>query len=118
MPAVTKALEEKRSAGQIGSSFEAAIKLLTKDQNRYNYLDGLKADLTEIFKVSLVSVSMIGAIDDPATAIAGCPDTVLEVSKAPGEKCERCWNYAQEGQRDADHIFVCNRCLSVMQGGT
>ncbi len=49
-------MEEMRACGSIGSSFDAQINLLTKDQIRYNFLTSLKDDLTEVFKVSSVSV--------------------------------------------------------------
>ncbi|HOW42555.1 MAG TPA: isoleucine--tRNA ligase [Candidatus Omnitrophota bacterium] len=117
IPTVTKLLEEKRVAGLIGSSFEAAIKLLTKDQNRYNYLDGLRMDLTEIFKVSSIEISKTDSLSGTHSVSPACPDLAFDVTKAGGQKCERCWNYAQEGQKDSDQTFLCTRCLSVVQGG-
>ena len=56
IPPVAKALEEKRNQEIIGSSFDAQIILLTNKQFYYKYLDGLKEDLPEIFKVSQVII--------------------------------------------------------------
>ncbi len=106
VPEVAKALEELRSKGEIGSSFDAKIKLLTNNENRYNYLIGLRADLPEIFKVSQVEIEKQAA----------CPDIAIEVSKADGVKCQRCWNYAHSVGTDKDHPLICDRCREAVGG--
>ncbi|MFA5155883.1 MAG: isoleucine--tRNA ligase [Candidatus Omnitrophota bacterium] len=104
IPEVTKVLEEKRSAGLIGSSFDAKIKLLTNNEIRYNYLSALRQDLPEIFKVSQVEV-------EKREGPAG-----IEVSKADGIKCERCWNYSHSVGADKDHPLICDRCCRAITG--
>ena len=101
---VNKELEEKRSAGLIGSSFDARINILTKDQIRYTYLDSLKADLTEIFKVSQVTLG----------CSAAHPDIAVAVAKADGAKCTRCWNYSEKVGQSAAHPILCDRCLEAI----
>jgi isoleucyl-tRNA synthetase len=117
IPAVTKALEEKRAAGEIGSSFDAKINILTNDRNRYTYLESLKTDLLEIFKVSGVSVSMAGKLESSAQAQADLTDIAFEVHKADGNKCERCWNYSASVGSDPQHSQLCDKCLAAIQGG-
>jgi isoleucyl-tRNA synthetase len=117
IPAVTKALEEKRCAGLIGSSFDAKINILTKDQNRYNYLDGLRGCLPEIFKVSQVMISRVDTLDAKGQIDAGHPDVALEVLKADGQKCERCWNFTQSVGKHKTHSTLCDQCLAAIQGG-
>lgn len=98
---IAKALEEKRSAGLIGSSFDAQIKLLTKDQKRYKYLDSLKDDLSEIFKVSRVSIEKTDKED------------AVVVEKAQGGKCVRCWNYSLQTGSSEEHPLLCERCVEA-----
>ncbi|MCX5714005.1 MAG: class I tRNA ligase family protein, partial [Candidatus Omnitrophica bacterium] len=54
IPFAAKALEEMRGRQEIGSSFDARINLLTNNENRVKYLESLRDELTEIFKVSQV----------------------------------------------------------------
>ena len=105
IPEVAKALEERRSNGEIGSSFDAKINLLTNNQNRYKYLESLRSDLTEIFKVSQVVLEYDSAH----------PEMAVIVSKASGEKCVRCWNYKEDVGIDKDHPLICSKCLEAVK---
>jgi len=109
VPDAAKALEELRSRGEIGSSFDAKINLLTNNPKRYKFLQSLKADLAEIFKVSQVEIEL------DRNAPADIP--VITVSKAEGIKCVRCWNYSVSVGNNKDHPLICDRCLSAI-GGT
>lgn len=104
IPEVTKALEEKRASGIIGSSFDAKIKLLTSDENRYKYLNSLSEDLCEIFKVSQIEV----------VRQENCPNVIIGVEKAEGVKCERCWNYSLDVGIDKDHPLICGKCREAV----
>jgi isoleucyl-tRNA synthetase len=110
IPDIAKALEEKRAAGQIGSSFDAQIILLTNSQNRYNYVASLKPDLLEIFKVSQVSIEKT---DEPGRGAVSkaCPEVAIEVKKADGAKCVRCWNYSIAVGKFSKHPEICDKCL-------
>ncbi|MDD2751683.1 MAG: isoleucine--tRNA ligase [Candidatus Omnitrophica bacterium] len=102
-PVIAKALEEKRTAGQIGSSFDAKIKLLTNNSDRYKVLTSLKADLCEIFKVSQVEILK-----------EGNNEFFAEVLKADGEKCARCWNYSAAVGQDKEHPSICDNCIEAI----
>ncbi|MCX5711758.1 MAG: class I tRNA ligase family protein, partial [Candidatus Omnitrophica bacterium] len=108
MPQVTKALEEKRAEGVIGSSFDAKINILTNNQIRYNTLYSLKADLCEIFKVSQV---LITKSDNQL-------DCSVEVFPAEGKKCQRCWNYVMTVGANSEHPEICDNCISAIGGKT
>ena len=111
LPEVTKALEEKRSSGMIGSSFDAKIILLTKDENRYKYLGSLGADLAEIFKVSQVETIKADTLPACTNAETGIG---VRVEKADGAKCERCWNYSGTVGKDTAHPALCEKCRGVV----
>ncbi|MDD4909907.1 MAG: isoleucine--tRNA ligase [Candidatus Omnitrophica bacterium] len=106
-PYVAKALEEKRAAGLIGSSFDAKIKLLTNNEERYTFLSSLEGDLCEIFKVSQVEVKRQDDLDK---------DFAVEVDKADGIKCERCWNYSRPAETEKAGPYICARCAKAMGG--
>ena len=114
IPDVAGALEEKRNAGVIGSSFDAKINLLTKDEIRYKYLGSFKDQLCEIFKVSQVEISKIS--DTAKLALASSSGIAIEVGKAEGRKCARCWNYSNTVGQDKTHTLICENCLKAMGG--
>lgn len=114
IPDVNKALEEKRTAGLIGSSFDAQINLLTNNDIRYKYLTGLQDDLTEIFKVSQVAVTKQHSSGTDVVVASGISDVTIQVAKAVGEKCVRCWNYADTVGKNVQHPQVCGKCLSAL----
>ncbi len=106
IPSVAKALEEKRSQGLIGSSFDAQIILLTNKAFYCKYLEDLKEDLSEIFKVSQVKIEIKEDLTKEISFI---------VQKAEGEKCVRCWNWSLSVGRDKDYPDICQRCLGQIK---
>ena len=107
---VLKAIEEKRSAGVLGSSLEAKIILLTNEQNRYNYLKPLEGDFPEIFIVSQVEVKKTQELEGLIEK-----DLSVVVEKALGKKCSRCWNYRQDVGADKVHPDICERCIKAIE---
>ncbi|MFH0917858.1 MAG: isoleucine--tRNA ligase [Candidatus Omnitrophota bacterium] len=107
VPVAAKALEELRSKGQIGSSFDAQINILTKTQDRYTFLQSFNIELGEIFKVSQVKVTL----DKSNSA-----DLSMRVEKAPGAKCLRCWNYSLEVGKSQAHPLICDNCIKAIGG--
>ena len=116
IPDVAKALEEKRAAGLIGSSFDAKINLLTNNEIRYNYLFGLKDDLSEIFKVSQVDITKQAKPDAGLKRPQNYPEIAIEVIKAEGQKCVRCWNYSISVGSNSVHHLICAKCLAAIGG--
>ncbi|MCX5707284.1 MAG: isoleucine--tRNA ligase [Candidatus Omnitrophica bacterium] len=114
IPEVAKALEERRSGGEIGSSFDAQINLLTKEQNRYNFLNSLKENFAEIFKVSQVNIENreVGKESLTSKVLSG---VAIEISKASGLKCVRCWNYSDSTGKSARHPLICKRCEEALK---
>jgi len=111
-------LEEIRGRGEIGSSFDAKINVLTNNEIRYKYLESLKNELPEIFKVSQVEINLdynLPNLDKHVRAITS-PDITIVVSKAEGFKCVRCWNYSQSVGQDKTHPVICNNCLKAIRG--
>jgi len=105
IPVAAKALEQMRASGEIGSSFDAQINILTKIQDRYTFLQSCIMELGEIFKVSHVRVTL----DNNKLE-----DFSIEVEKARGSKCSRCWNYSLDIGRDSAHPLICDHCLEAI----
>jgi len=107
IPEVAKMLEELRGNGQIGSSFDARIKLLTKSQDRYTFLQSLGLELCEIFKVSQVEVVKDDSLSE---------EIKVEAAKAEGVKCPRCWNYSLAIGNNKEHPLICENCIRAIGG--
>lgn len=105
-----KALEEKRAAKVIGSSLDAKV-IIHCNQETAQFLEGFKDDLQTIFIVSGVEISQDGTgefnFEEQGLSI--------DVVKATGEKCERCWMYSDTVGSHPEHPTLCSRCASVVE---
>ena len=99
---VTKAIEERRAAKELGTSLEAAVKL-TLPSTWKETVGSREELLPTLFIVSGVEVRY-AEVEDPR----------VEVEKAPGSRCSRCWNYRPSVGQDPDHPELCDRCLPVV----
>ncbi|MDD5449592.1 MAG: isoleucine--tRNA ligase [Candidatus Omnitrophica bacterium] len=110
---VLKALELKRETGQIGSSLEAAVWLYSPDKALQGLLKKNMAILPSIFIVSKAEVKE--AEFGEAVIFGGLP-LFLKIEKAPGAKCQRCWNYSEYVGKDSVHPTLCERCVNILKG--
>ncbi|MGC2108669.1 MAG: isoleucine--tRNA ligase [Candidatus Korobacteraceae bacterium] len=101
-----KALEAARAEKQIGSSLEAQVRLAAPGI-MYQVLERYQDQLRYLFIVSDV-------ILEKAPASNGDAGLTITVSKAPGQKCERCWNYSTHVGEDKNYPTVCERCSAVL----
>ncbi len=99
---VTKALEEQREAGKIGSSLQAEVEIRCSGE-KYDLLASLGEDLKFVLIASKVTV-----VQADAEAVA--------VTPAPHAKCERCWHVREDVGADTDHPTLCGRCVSNLYG--
>ena len=103
---VLKALEEARNEKLIGGNLQAQVTLTAVDPV-FSVLERFKNDLRYFFIVSAVEVKK-GAGNGDAPV-------VVQVNKAPGLKCERCWNFSTRVGEDKNYPSVCERCSAVLQ---
>jgi isoleucyl-tRNA synthetase len=102
---VLKALEQARNEKLIGTGLEAEVSLAAADP-AYSVLARYREQLRYIFIVSAVKLEQ--ASGNGATPMA------IKVAKAPGQKCERCWNYSTQVGEDAAYPTLCERCSPVV----
>lgn len=111
-------LEEKRMAKQIGNSLEAKVLIFTIDKEINTFLGGYLPQLPSIFIVSDVSLELVDSLPAHATSSDELKGIACAVEKAPGKKCERCWNWSLTVGEDRDHPTICHRCVEVTKGET
>ena len=105
---VTKALEEARKEKVIGLSLDAQVHLHLPEKS-FSFLKEYEKDLKSIFIVSSVILhpAVSGAKDEKEIRV--------EVSRAEGKKCERCWNYDLSVGNHPEHQTLCERCVKAIQ---
>ena len=114
--AVLKALETARAAKAIASSLEARVVL----KGSAEALSPLRAHdaIPAPFPGNLANLLIVSRVDlDEA---AGSSLTV-EVFKAEGAKCSRCWTYSTGARPAANHPengALCPRCVGVVETGS
>jgi isoleucyl-tRNA synthetase len=102
---VLKALEDARNQKQIGKSLEAQIKL-TASEPFYPVLERYRADLRYAFIVSQVALER---------SKNGARQLTIEVARAAGAECERCWNYSTHVGENKKYPTLCERCVPVLE---
>jgi isoleucyl-tRNA synthetase len=103
---VLKALEEARTQKLIGGGLEAKVTVTPADPV-YSVLKRYEPQLRYLFIVSAATLIQ-GTSNGPA-------GVKVEVTKAEGEKCERCWNYSVHVGEDKAYPTVCERCSTVLK---
>ncbi len=107
---VARILEMARKERQIGSSLEAEVKLYARGR-MMEFLQGYLKDLPMIFIVS--GVTLTERPENLSGITQSMEDLGVEVVKAAGQKCERCWNYLPSVGQHPHHPTLCDRCVKV-----
>jgi len=110
---VAKALELARARKLIGSGLEASVRITSAPEDLPALLGAKKALLQTLCIVSRVEVGpgSAGARHYESQEI---PGLVIDVDRAPGEKCERCWTRSPAVGQNAAHPTLCDRCVAVV----
>jgi isoleucyl-tRNA synthetase len=113
--AVLKQLEEKRNAKLINASLEARV-ILRAAGPLADLLCEYATVLPELFIVSQVELAAPhsggGSASGDGHAATGLS---VEVERAQGRKCERCWNYSTRVGESAAYPTVCERCVTALE---
>ena len=117
--AVNRVLEDCRSRQELGASLEAAVRIEARSaglQSALSWLDEQGDALVDGLRDWLL-VSQLQLGGEPwAELLASHDDPIalIEVSRARGTKCERCWHYEGDVGQHPDHPHLCGRCVEVL----
>ncbi|AGB40823.1 isoleucyl-tRNA synthetase [Halobacteroides halobius DSM 5150] len=111
---ISKAIELAREEKVVGHSLDAAVKLYpTEDQHQL--LDHF-GNLAELLIVSDLTLATPNAEANEENLYTGQnTDIKVAVTQAPGEKCDRCWNYSPTVGQNEEHSDICAECLEVVK---
>jgi isoleucyl-tRNA synthetase len=104
--AALKSLELARQEKIIGSALEAVVTVSAPDELA-PLLQRYRNDLRFLLIVSGVEVK-------PGSGGNGSTPLHVLVEKAPGQKCERCWNYSTHVGENERYPTVCERCSAAL----
>ncbi|MDJ0665723.1 MAG: isoleucine--tRNA ligase [Desulfobacterales bacterium] len=106
---VTKALEAARTSKLIGHPLDAAVTLCLPPPYA-EILAEYQDSLDKLFIVSRVALIKSSETMMEAYRSTEIEGLAIAVTKAPGEKCERCWMHATTVGDQTAHPTVCARC--------
>ena len=104
-------LEEARSSKLIGKPLEAAITIYCDDKAYDKFIS--KVDMIKMITIASDVKIVKGTEGKACEHFEGVSATV---TKAEGEKCERCWMYSKDVGSDSEHPTLCPRCSTVVKG--
>ena len=109
-------LEEARKGKVLAKAQEARVTLVATDAELLEKL----TQSAEVLK-TLAQVADLTVIDEPASlgqslAAQEITGLLVQVDKASGEKCVRCWFTLDSVGQTSLHPKICQRCLQVLEG--
>ena len=97
---VLKTLEAVRQDKTINDSLEAKV-TITAPKETFGLLEKYRKYLNGFFVVSATDVPEGAALS-------------VKAERAPGQKCERCWNFSTHVGEDKVYPTVCERCSAAL----
>jgi isoleucyl-tRNA synthetase len=100
---VLKSLESARNDKLIGAPLEARVRI-SVNSDLYPLLETYARDLPGLFIVSQVELNQ------------GSADAIqIQIERAAGTKCERCWKYTQDVGSDSKFPTICAVCAAAVR---
>lgn len=110
-----KAIELQRKAGTIGHSLDCCVTAHSSDPE-WNALISQALDEkygSDLASICIVSKMVVGEVSGKDVYQSESLPIQFLVTKAPGEKCPRCWHYHEEV--DIENEVPCPRCNNVLE---
>jgi isoleucyl-tRNA synthetase len=103
-------LEKARQGKVIGKSLDAQV-VVGWNLKSWTFVDGspekLQRTLQDFGEILGVSKAVISASRGDSAAAT--------VTKADGQKCERCWHWETDIGQNAEHPTICGRCVEAVR---
>jgi isoleucyl-tRNA synthetase len=105
----TRLLEKARAEKKIGHSLDASV-TLSANGEVYDKLKPYEPELRSLFIVS--EAELVKGDEGENTQIG---NLYIQVKKASGEKCERCWVHSTAVGMHENHPTICTRCRDALK---
>jgi isoleucyl-tRNA synthetase len=112
---INRGLEEARQSKLLATAQEAQVILATGDENLFNKLASQIQEAKLLAQVPDLQVQKLEAVaSGQGLEALEMPGLFIQVARATGEKCIRCWFHLPSVGENPDHPLVCARCLSAL----
>ena len=105
---VLPSLEKERQAKVIGKALDARVTLTIGAEENLRVREHEQDSLRELLNVSQLVIRRAPAADANT-------HFNIAVTKAEGQKCERCWHWETDVGSDPAHPMLCGRCVGVVK---
>jgi isoleucyl-tRNA synthetase len=113
---INRGLEEARKGKVLATAQEAMVQMAAQDADLVEKLRKNAPELKTLTQVAELTVAEgPGTLTQPLTA-QEIPGLLIQVGKAAGEKCVRCWFTRTSVGQDSRHPQICHRCLEALEG--
>jgi isoleucyl-tRNA synthetase len=102
---VNAALEQQRKDKVIGNSLSAHVTLTAT---------GPVGELLERYREQLPMLFIVSDLDLRVGAPGEAGEVTVDVGRARGVKCERCWRYVPSVRTEPDWAGICDRCVEAL----
>jgi isoleucyl-tRNA synthetase len=102
---VNAELEQKRKDKVIGTSLGARVSIAA---------NGPIAALLEAHRRDLPMLLIVSDVELTVGSTEGADDVRVQVEKAGGVKCERCWRFVATVRTEPDWAGICDRCVEAL----
>ena len=110
---VQAGLEMQRREKLIGAPLEARVRLSASPET-YTFLERYEQDLPALFIVSQVELREVAEVPTEGHLLSDASGFAVDVLKADGTKCARCWRYQTSVGANAAHPELCDRCVEAI----
>jgi len=119
---VNKVMEQARTEKLIGSSLEAKVLIhaddpeLTQRLQQLNPQDAMAGNGVDHLRYLLLASGVELVTEVKADYSLQEQGLTIGITRSPGHKCDRCWNYSDHVGKNPDYPEICERCVAALAG--
>ena len=116
---INKAIEGCRNKQIIGAALETEVNYLPEDKvvkNSLTWLERFGNENVDLFRDWLIvsNFKMVSYLAENYIIIDKNELGKIQILKADGQKCDRCWHYQKETFTGIQNTKLCKRCSNII----
>ena len=116
---INKAIEECRSKQIIGAALETEVNFLPENnviKNSLNWLEEFGNKEVDLYSDWLIisNFRVVSSLEEDSLIIDKNELGKIQIIKAKGQKCDRCWHYQIETINGLQNTKLCKRCANII----
>jgi len=116
---INKAIEGCRNKQIIGAALETEVNYLPEDKvvkDSLTWLESFGYEDVDLFRDWLIvsNFQVVSDLAENSLIIENNEFGKIQILKADGQKCDRCWHYQKETFRGIQNTKLCKRCSNII----